>query len=212
MFRDVGERHPDAPLRRPAEVGERRIAGIEHPRHAGQRLAVEPGRVGQIGGRFVVERDRGAEIDGRGRHRFVLAELPVGREQVVELQPVKDFRVAGGLRVGQRRGNEVVEIEAVNAERPAQMGAAGLQQRHHFAAVADRIEIRLHVAGPREHLAQRQRDGEQFREDRFHGIPTCGTGASGPAQADQEPCGSHFRDQTKPAPHPPLLTELARHD
>lgn len=56
---------------------------IEHPRHAGQRLAVEPGRVGQIGGRLVVERDHGAEIDGRGRHRFVLAELPIGREQVV---------------------------------------------------------------------------------------------------------------------------------
>lgn len=49
------------------------------------------------------------------------------------------------LRVGRCRGNEVVEIEGVNAEHPAQMGAAGLQQRHPFAAVADRIEMRLHV-------------------------------------------------------------------
>lgn len=48
------------------------------------------------------------------------------------------------------------------------MSTAGLQQRNQFAAAPDRIEMRLHIAGPCEHLAECERGGEDFHQDWFH--------------------------------------------
>jgi hypothetical protein len=77
LLRNVGQRHPHAPPVLLEHLCERLAFAIEHDAGAGQLDALEPGVVGQVGGRLVVEVDHIAEVDRGHRHLLVLAELPI---------------------------------------------------------------------------------------------------------------------------------------
>ena len=82
--------------------------------------------IGQIGGRLVVEVDDVAEIDRRLGHLLVLAELPIGGVQVGEVEAAERLDLAGErLRVVERGGDELVEIDVLDVEGLAHMRAAG---------------------------------------------------------------------------------------
>ena len=75
---------------------------------------------------------------------------------------------ADRLRVVERGGDQLVEIDGLDVEGLAHMGAAVAQNLHHLVLVADRIELRLHRLRLRHDLAERQRRRENLDEDHVH--------------------------------------------
>ena len=77
--------------------------------------------------------DHLAEIDHRIGDGLVLAELVIGGVQVGEIDAVKRLDVgADRLRVVERGGDQVVEIDRLDVEGLAHMGAAVAQHLHHL--------------------------------------------------------------------------------
>ena len=184
---NVGERHPDAPVAGLEHVGKIRALAVEHRAHARQLPALEARLVGQIGRGVVEELDHLAEIDHRIGDGLVLAELVIGGIEVGEIDAVKGLDVgADRLRVVERGGDQVVDIDRFDVERLAHMGAAGAQRLHHLVLVGHGIEMGLHRLRLGHDLAERERGRENLDEDQVHhgeGInsPVGGTPASGTA-------------------------------
>jgi hypothetical protein len=125
-FGDVIERHPDAPVARFEDVGKIRALAIEDGGHARQLPALEARMVGQIGRGVVEELDHLAEIDHRIADILVLAEPVIGDVQVGEIDAVKGLDAgANRLLVVERGGNEFIDVDRFDIERPAHMGAPG---------------------------------------------------------------------------------------
>ena len=82
---NFGERHPDPPLVLLEHLRELLRPCVEHDAGAGQPHAAQPGVVGQVRDRAVVELDDVGDVDRRILDRLVLAELPVGDVQVAEV-------------------------------------------------------------------------------------------------------------------------------
>ena len=165
----VGERHPDAAVAGLEHVGIVIALAVEHRAHAGQLLALEPRRVGQIGGGVVVERDHLADVDHRIGDGLVLAELFVGGIEVRKVQAVERLDVAADRRrIVERGRDQVVDIDRLDVERLAHMGAAVAQDLHHRVLILDRIELRLHRLRLGHDLAERQRRREELDENHIH--------------------------------------------
>ena len=86
---DVLERHPDAAIAGLEYVGVVITLAVEHRAHAGQLLALEPRRIGQISRGIVEELDHVADVDHRIGDVLVLAELLVGGVEVAEVDAVE---------------------------------------------------------------------------------------------------------------------------
>ena len=88
---------------------------------------------------------------------------------------------ADRLRIVERGRDQFVEIDRLDIEGLAHMGAAVAQDLHHLVLVLDRIELRLHRLRLGHDLAERQRGRENLDEDGFHvgtaGHPVRGTQA-----------------------------------
>ncbi len=125
VLRNVGKHHPHAALIFLEHLGKTFPFAIKHDAGAGQLQALELGVIGQFRDRPVVEIDHRAEIDGRDSDSLVLAKLPVGGLQVGKIYAAERLVLAsGGLRVVQRRGNEFLEVDVLDIEGLAHMGAA----------------------------------------------------------------------------------------
>ena len=64
----------------------------------------------------------------------------------------------------------LVEIDRLDIERLAHMGAAVAQYLHHLVPILRRVEMRLHRLRLGHHLAQRQRSRENLDENHVHGL------------------------------------------
>ena len=125
--------------------------------------------VGQIGRGVVEELDHLAEIDHRIADILVLAEPVIGDVQVGEIDAVKGLDAgADRLLVVERGGNEFIDVDRFDIERPAHMGAAGAQGLHHLVLVGHRIEMGLHCLRLNHHFAQRERGRKNLDEDQVH--------------------------------------------
>ena len=72
------------------------------------------------------------------------------------------------LRVLERGGDEVVEIDVLDVEGLAHMGAAGLQQLGDLLLVLRAVELGLDRLRRGRDLTERQRGREHLDEKRFH--------------------------------------------
>ena len=168
---NVGEGNPFAPLVLLEHLREAFALAVEHHARARQLEALELGVIGQVGGRLVVVVDDLAEIDRRHRHLLVLAKLPIGGLQVGKIDAAKRLVLAAHrLRVVQRRGDQVVEVDVLDVERLAHMRAARAQQPRHLLLIPAAVELRLHRVRRRRHLTERKRRGKDFDEERFHRV------------------------------------------
>ena len=166
---DVGERDPEPALVLLEHVGEAGALAVEHHAGAGELESPELVMVREVGGRLVVEIDHLAEIDRGLGDLLVLAELPVGDVQVGEIDAAKRLDLAGKrLRVVQCGGDQLVEVDVLDVEGLAHMGAAGLQQPGDLLLVAGAVELGFHRVRRGRHLAERQRGAEDFDQERFH--------------------------------------------
>jgi hypothetical protein len=190
-FGDVIERHPDAPVARLEDVGKIRAFAVEDGAHARQLPALEPRMVGQIGRGVVEELDHLAEIDHRIADILVLAEPVIGDVQVSEIDAMKGLDVgANRLLVVERGGDEVIEVDRFDVERPAHMGAAGAQGLHHLVLVGHGIEMGLPCLRLSHHFAQRERGRKDLDEDQVHGLPHARRESTCCAQRSQHGAGS----------------------
>ena len=100
--------------------------------------------IGKVRDRPVVEFDDIGDVDRRIGDRLVLAELLVGDVQIAEVHAAELGQTAGDrLRIVHRGRDQVVDIDVLDIERLAHVGAAGAQQRDHLVLVLDRIEFGL---------------------------------------------------------------------
>ena len=169
VLRDVGKRHPDSPLVLLEYLGETLATPVEDDARAGQPHALELGMIGQIGTRLVVEIDHVAKIHRRYSDGLVLAELPICGLQVGEIDAVKRLVLAGnGLRVVHRGGNEVLEVDVLDVEGFAHVGAARAQELRHELLILGALEARLHLIRRSRDLTERQRGRKDLDQNRFH--------------------------------------------
>ena len=125
--------------------------------------------VGKLGRGLVVVGDHLGKVDGGRRHRLVLAELAIGAVQVAQVKSLQDLGISGDrLRVVHGGRDQFVEVQVLDIERAAHMGAAVAQDLRHLGLVGEGIELRLHRVRPGRHLAERQRGGEKLDQDRVH--------------------------------------------
>ena len=168
LLRDCGERHPDAALVVLEYFGERLALAVEHRARAGKLEALEPGVVRQVRSRLVVEFDDVAEIDGGSGHRLVLAELPIGRLQVGQIDAAQRLAAADRLRVVHGGRDQVVDVDVLDLEHLEHVRAAGVKELRDLRLIPVAVELRLHGVGRRHHLAQREGGGEYLDENCFH--------------------------------------------
>ena len=91
--------------------------------------------------------------------------------QLAEVDAAKRLDLAGHrLRVGERRIDEIVELEILDVERLAHVRAAVLQNLNDLALIGDRIEMRSHGIRSRGHLTERESGGEHLYEDEIHNV------------------------------------------
>ena len=64
--------------------------------------------------------------------------------------------------------DEIVEVDRLDVEGLAHVGAAVAQDLHDFGPILHQVEMRLNRLRLRRHLAQRQRSRENLDEDGFH--------------------------------------------
>ena len=166
---DIGERDPDAALALLEHFRKAVSLAVEHDARARQLEPAQLVVVGQVGGGLVVDVDHLAEIDGGFGNLLVLAELPIGRLQIGKVDAAKHLDLVGdGLRVVDRGGDEVVEIDVLDVEGFAHVGAAGLQQAGDLRLVSRSIELGRDGARRDGDLTERQRGREHLDEERFH--------------------------------------------
>ena len=135
VLRNVGEHHPHAALILLEHLRETFALAVEHDAGAGQLQALELGVIGQVGDRLVVEIDHRAEIDGWLGNGLVLAKLPVGGLQIGKIDAAECLVLAsGGLRIVQCGRDEFLEVDVLDVEGFAHMGAARAQEVRRPAA------------------------------------------------------------------------------
>jgi hypothetical protein len=126
---DLAERYPNAALVRLEDFRKALTLSIHHQRGAGQFQAFEPGVIGKVGKRLVIEVDHRPDIDRRARNRLVLAELPVGGMQVLDVDPLEGGVAAGNrLWIVHGGGDEVVDVEIFDVEGLAHLRTARAQE------------------------------------------------------------------------------------
>ena len=173
VHRNLGERHPYAPLVLLEHLREFLPAAVQKLAGARQPHAAQPRMVGKVCDRAVVVFDDIGDVDRRILDRLVLAELLVGDVQVAEVHAAELGQPVGNrLRIVHRGGDQVVDIEVFDVERLAHVAAAGAQQLHDLMLVLDRIEFGLDRLGSDRHLAEREGGRENLDEKGFHRIAT----------------------------------------
>ena len=142
---------------------------VEDQAQARQARALQRRVVRQVRDRLVVVGDHLAEPHGRVLDRLVLAELLVDGVQLAEVEALEGLGLAGdGLRVLHRGGDEVVDVDVLDAEGRRHVGAAGLEEARHLPLVPLGV-----VGGPDGvrldgDLAQGERGREDLDEDGAH--------------------------------------------
>ena len=169
VLRNVGEGNPYPALILLEHFRERLACAVEHDARAGKLQALELGVIGQVGDRLVVEIDHRAEIDGRDSDGLVLAKLPIGGLQIDKIDAAECLALADGLRVVQRRRDEFLEVDVLDVEGLAHMGAACAQELRDLLLILRAIELGLHRLRCGRDLTERQRSGKDLSEDGFHG-------------------------------------------
>ena len=162
-----------------AEVVARALVGqelaalvVEDDAGTGKPKLLELHGVGQILDRAVVESDDLTKIDRRFFHFVDLAELPVGHVEVGQLQSFERLDLAAQcLLVIHGSGNQIVQVNVLDVESLAHVGAAGTQKLRHLGAVTYRIKLRLDSIRPGGDLAEGKRRGEDLDENRVHDLP-----------------------------------------
>ena len=87
--------------------------------------------------------------------------------------PLNCLDLAGDrLRVVHRGRDQLVEIDVLDVEGLAHVGAAVAQELHHLVLVPDRIELGLDRVRAGRDLAECQRGGEDLDEEGFIGGAT----------------------------------------
>ena len=83
------------------------------------------------------------EVDRRLLDRLVLAELPIGGDQVAEAQAAQRLDLGGErLRIVHRGGDQVIEVDVLDVERLPHLPAAVAQDLHHLGAGREPGRIR----------------------------------------------------------------------
>ena len=166
---DVGELDPEAAVVWLVELGVGRAFHVIDVGKAGHAQRLELVVVGQAGDRHVVELDHLRDVDHLAFDLFLLAELPVGQEQVVELDAAKsvDLFVAAA-RVGHRGLDQAVEVELLDVERLAHVRAAVGQKLNDLGPVLHRVKTGFDGVWPGGDLAERQGRGKNLDENGFH--------------------------------------------
>jgi hypothetical protein len=167
------ERQPDAALVVLEHLGEGLTLAVEHDARAGKLEALELAVVWQVRGRLIVEVDDVAEIDGGLGDRLVLAELPIGRLEIGNIDAPQCLACADRLRIVHGGRDQVVDIDVFDLERLDHVGAAGVEQLRDLRLIAVAVKLRLHGIRRRHHLTQGEGGGEYLDEERFH--RTCGS-------------------------------------
>jgi hypothetical protein len=80
------------------------------------------------------------------------------------------FSLGNCLRIVERGGDEIVEIDVLDIEVLAHMTAARAQELGDLLLVAGDVELCLHRIGRGRHLTERECGRKDFDEDGFHGI------------------------------------------
>ena len=168
VLRDIRERDPDAPLVLLEHLGEAPALAVEHDAGARKLEALELAGIRQVGGRLVVEIDDVAEVDDRGRDLRARAELPIGGMQVGKIDAAERLLLADRLRIVQRGRDQLIEVDVLDVEGLAHMGAAGAQQLRHLLLVLGAVELRLHRLGRGRDLTECESGSKDLDEDRFH--------------------------------------------
>ena len=170
VFRDVGQSNPLTPLVLLEHLREAFALAVKHDAGTRQLEALELIVIGQIGDRLVVVVDDLAEIDGRHCHFLVLAKLTVGSLQIGKIDAAKRLVLAGHrLRIVHRRGDELIEVDILDVEGLAHMGAARAQQPCDLFLIAGAVELRLHRVGCGGDLTERKGRGKYLDQETFHG-------------------------------------------
>ena len=168
-LRNVGQHHPHPALVLLEHLRKALALAVEHHAGAGQLDALELGVIGQVRDRLVVEIDHVGEIDRRGRHLLVLAELPVGSLQIGEIDAAEHLALARDrLRVLHGGRDQLVEIDVLDVEGLAHMRAARPQQRRHRALVGHPIEPGRNLIRRCRHLTECKRSRKNLDEESFH--------------------------------------------
>ena len=142
---------------------------VEHHAGAGELESPELVMVREVGGRLVVEIDHLAEVDRGLGDLLVLAELPVGDVQVGKIDAAERLDLAGKrFRVVQCGGDQLVEVDVLDVEGLAHMGAAGLQQPGDLLLVAGAVELGFHRVRRGRDLTERQGGRKNLDEEGFH--------------------------------------------
>lgn len=183
--RNRRDRHDDAAPVRLGGLGEGLAGAVEDPGHAGQRLVAQGLGAGQVLGGVVVELDHRLGVEGRVRRVLAFAELLVARVQLVQVEPVQDLRggrPGDGGRILHRGGDQLVEVDVLDVEGLAHVGAAVAQQAHNLGPIGGWIELRPDRLRPGRDLAQGQGGREQLDQDGVHTGRVRGTrrGGRGP--------------------------------
>ena len=125
--------------------------------------------VGQARNRDVVELDHLADVDHLAVDLLLLAELPVGQEQVLELDAAERLDLLGAAAgVGHRGLDQAIEVDAFDIERLAEMAAAVGQKLDDLSAILHRVETGFNGVRPGGDLTERQGRGENLDENGFH--------------------------------------------
>ncbi len=89
---------------------------------------------------------------------------------VRKIDAAKRLVLAGHrLRIVHPRGDELIEVDILDVEGLAHVGAARAQQPCHLFLIAGAVELRLHRVGCGSDLTERERQGKDFDEQRFYG-------------------------------------------
>ena len=131
LLGNVGEHHPDPALVLLEYLRKALPPPVQHHARAGKLEALELGVIGQVGERLVVEIDHLGEVDRRGRHLLVLAELPIRGQQIGKIDAAERLALAHRLWVVHGGRDELVEVDILDVEGLAHMRAARTQQRRH---------------------------------------------------------------------------------
>src|SRR6185295_16585506 len=119
----------------------------------------------------VVEFDDTGDIDRRILDRLALAELLIRNVQIAEVHPTELGQAAGyRLRIVHRGCDQVIDIDVLDVERLAHVGAAGAQQRDNLVLILDWVELGLDRVRPNRHLAECEGGREDLDEEGIHRI------------------------------------------
>ena len=123
----------------------------------------------QIGGGLIVEIDDLAQIDDGRADLLLLAELPVSRLQIDEIDTAESFVLVGHrLRIVQGCRDELLEVGILEVEGFAHVRAACAKKSCDLFLIPSPVELRFHRMGRGCDLTERQGDGEDFDEECFH--------------------------------------------